>query len=437
MSTDKKILVVYTSRSTGNTLKVAEAIQQGFGAQCDIFPAADAPKPDKYDFIIMGFGVYRGWADGDLRAYMAKCRNKNVGIFMTLGAWPDSEHAFNCMGRAEGLLSSCRVRAKFICHGRLDPAMVERMKLRPAGAPHSWDEERAKRVVAAETHPDENDLAKAQDIFKTAWEKIISGTAPKSRKKTKEAILLAAFGTTVKSAAAAYDNIERMVKAAHPDTPVFWAYTSRMVRNKLDKSGTKVKSVRGALNDMFLEGFTSVKVISLHVVPGEEYHKMLKEINTFSMPMAGFEKLEISPALLSNAERLNKLCDIVCACVPSGRKNEDAVVFMGHGNHKGRCELNYLAMAAELKRRDKNIFLATVEGNPDFETVREELKNAKCSKVYLMPLMVVAGDHACNDLAGAEDDSWKSMLEADGMTCIPILKGLGEYDEIGQLIAAN
>jgi sirohydrochlorin cobaltochelatase len=437
MNTDKKALVVYTSRSTGNTLKVAEAIQRGLGAQCDIFPAADAPKPDKYDFIILGFGVYRGWPDGDMRAYMAKCRKKDVGIFMTLGAWPDSEHAFNCMGRAEGLLNSCKVRGKFICHGRLDPAMGERMKLRPAGAPHSWDEQRAERVAAAESRPDENDLAKAQNIFKAAWEKIISGVTPKSKKEPKEGILLAAFGTTVKSAAAAYENIERMVKAAHPDTPVLWAYTSRMVRNKLGKSGVKIKSVRGALNDMFLEGFTSVKVISLHVVPGEEYHKMLKEISTFSIPMIGFEQLEVSPALLSNAERLNKLCDIVYACIPASRKAEDAVVFMGHGNHKGHCELNYLAMAAELKRRDKNIFLATVEGTPGFEAVREEIKDAKCSKAYLMPLMVVAGDHACNDLAGPEDDSWKSILETDGMTCIPVLKGLGEYEEIGQFIAAD
>ncbi len=433
METQRKALVVYTSRKTGNTRKVAEAIHRALGAQCEIFPAADAPKPNKYDFVILGFGVYRGWPDGDLRAYMKKCRNQNVGIFLTLGAWPDSEHAFNCMGHAEGLLNSCRVRGKFICHGRLEPAMIERMKARPAGTPHSWDPERAKRVNAAETHPDENDLAKASEIFSKAWEKILASDSPKKVKEDKHGILLAAFGTTVPEALKSYENIERVVKENNPGVPVCWAYTSRMVREKLRKSGTAVKSVRGKLNEMFLEGFTSVKVVSLHMVPGEEYHKLSAEAGVFRQPMMGFKELEIGKPLLHDANSMDLLCNAVMSALPAERTPGDAIVLMGHGNRKGICELNYIAAAAELNRRDENIFLATVEGKPDFESVRQKIKAANFSGVFLMPFMLVAGDHARNDLAGNDADSWKSILESDGIACVPVLKGLGEYDAIAKL----
>jgi sirohydrochlorin cobaltochelatase len=424
MNKSSKALIVYASRSTGNTKKLAEAIHKSFGENCDIATAADAPSPDKYDFIMLGFGIYRGWPDGDMRAYMKKCQKKDVGIFLTLGAYPNSEHAFNCMGRAEGSLSTCRVKAKFICHGRLDPAMIERMKARPAGAPHSWDEERAQRVMEAETHPDENDITEASRIFKTAWDKILSGPMKRKEKEEKFGILLAAFGTTVESGKKAYENIESIIKENNPSVPVRWAYTSDMVRKKLRKKGVAIQSVRGALNEMVLEDFTSVKIISLHVVPGEEHHKLIQEASVFNDWPLGFKNLEITKPLLSNAEQLEKLCDAIFKDLPQERNPEDAVVLMGHGNEKGICELNYIAAAHEFKKHDKNVFLACVEGRPRFEKIRKELSEKKVKKAFLMPFMIVAGDHAQNDLAGDEEDSWKSMLESDGIECVPILQGI-------------
>ena len=79
-----KCLVVYTSRS-GNTEKLARAIAAALGPECVLAAAADAPPPENFDFIALGFGVYGGWPDGDLRSYMKRCRRKNVGLFMTLG----------------------------------------------------------------------------------------------------------------------------------------------------------------------------------------------------------------------------------------------------------------------------------------------------------------------------------------------------------------
>ena len=436
MTTPKKALVVYSSRiATGNTRKIAEAIHRVLGENCEIATASEAPNPDNYDFIMLGFGVYRGWPDGDIRAYMRKCRNRPVGIFLTLGAWPDSVHAHNCMGRAEGLLDSCRVVARFIGHGRLDPAMVTRMKQRPAGTPHSWDDERAQRVAEAEKHPDAADLTQAAETFGAAWEKIRTGNTVHPTGEEKKALLLVAFGSTVPSAMAAYDRIEQAAVAAHPGLPVFRAYTSGVVRRKLAAAGTPCQSVAGTLNELSLAGYTAVKILALNIVPGEEYHKLGNEIAAFRNATLGFKELELSRPLLSDAARLHEVAEALAAIVPSERCPAEAVVFMGHGNRGGNCDCHYLALASLLKRRDPYLFLTTVEGGTDFAAVRADLKFEGIGKAYLMPFMTVAGDHAINDLAGTQAESWKSQLEADGIDCIPVLKGLGEYDRFAELFA--
>ena len=438
MSNENKALLVYSSRqATGNTKKLAEAVKAALGDECEIYPAADAPDPAKYDFIIMGFGVYRGWPDGDLRAYMRKCVRKDAGIFLTLGAWPDSEHAHVCMGRAEGLADSCRVRAKFICHGRFDPASVARMKQRPAGAVHCWDEERAKRVEAAETHPDESDMAKASALFKAAWEKVkAEKSAPPAGKEKKEALLMAAFGSSVEPALKAYSNICGALSAANPGVPVFKAFTSEPVRRKLAARGIKTGSLRETLQELFLAGFTDVKIAAAQMAPGEEYHKLAREAGAFRNCAGGFRSLTISKPPLAAQEGVRRLTAGVMSVIPAERRKSEAIVLMGHGNAKGSCEVLYKAAALEFSALDKNIYLACVEGLPDFESIFETIKVKKIKKAWLMPFMITAGDHAVNDLAGSGPDSWKSRLEAAGIKCEPVLKGLGEYESIAKVFAA-
>jgi sirohydrochlorin cobaltochelatase len=433
-----RALIVYSSRAaTGNTKKLAEAIKRGLGDDCDIFPAVSAPDPSKYDFIMMGFGVYRGWPDGDLRAWMTKCRGKDAGLFLTLGAWPDSEHAHVCMGRAEGLVDSCRVRARFKCHGRLDPASVERMKQRPAGSAHCWDEERSKRVTIAESHPDESDMAKAVEIFKAAWDKVRTekSSPHSSGKEKKEAVVMAAFGSSVESALSAYTKIESEIAKANPGLPVFRAFTSEPVRRKLAERGVKSGAPRETLQELSLAGFTDVRVVPVQMAPGEEFHKLAREVSSFSNPFSGFRSVSISRPPLASEERLRALADGVMEIIPKERKASEAVVLMGHGNAKGNCGTHYQAAALELAARGKNIFLACVEGRPCFDDVFEKIKARKIKKAWLMPFMITAGDHAVNDLAGGEPDSWKSRLEAAGVKCAPVLKGLGEYDSLAGIFA--
>jgi sirohydrochlorin cobaltochelatase len=113
-----------------------------------------------------------------------------------------------------------------------------------------------------------------------------------------------------------------------------------------------------------------------------------------------------------------------------GRKPADAVIFMGHGTGHHPADAIYLAMNQVVQEIDTRAFVRTVEGNLTIETLLPKLKQLKIKKVYLVPLMSVAGDHAKNDMAGDEPDSWKSILTRNGYPCEPILKGTADYPEI-------
>ncbi len=430
MEKRKKALVVCSSRpATGNSLKLAKAVKDALGDDAVLSEPSEAPDPSRFAFIILCFGIYHGWPDGAMRAFMRKCQGNDVGTIITLGAYADSEHAFVCQGRAEGLMDSCRVKAKYICQGRIDPALVGRMKAKPADSPHSWDSERAKRVETAELHPDEADLAKVAEIFKNAWQKILEkDERPVSGKK--KALLLAAFGTRSESAQKAYRNIEELARQARPNSELRWAFSSGMVRAKLRRKGVDAMSVSRALETLKLEGYETIEIIPLYMTPGEEHHKLLREVAAFRNCALGFDEIKIGETLLSSERNLSKLCAVVIANARAERSPLDALVFMGHGNADGHSDLLYMAAAAKLSELEKLAFLACVEGAPSFSKVQARLKELGVKKAHLIPFMIVAGDHAINDMAGDEPDSWKSLLEAEGIECHCELKGLGEYDDV-------
>lgn len=251
----------------------------------------------------------------------------------------------------------------------------------------------------------------------------------------KKAVLIAAVGSNGANAKKAYDNIEGIVKKANPEIPVYWSYTSHAARKKIKEKGTVIKAVPEVLKDLFTDGFTSIKIIALYMVPAEEYHKLCMEVDAFLLSCCGSLKIEITKPFLDSAVALEKLCDCIISEIPSERKNNEAVILMGHGNKHGICDSNYIAAAVELNSRDKNIFLAVFEGKPDFKHVIETLIEKKIPKVYLMPLMIVSGIHAVNDLAGDNVNSCKAQIEAAGIECVPVLKGIGEYKGIGRLFS--
>ncbi|CQR72754.1 flavodoxin [Sporomusa ovata DSM 2662] len=160
-----KTLIVYSSL-TGNTRKVAEAVQEVFGKEAYIFPVEEKPPADGYDLVAVGFWVDRGTADKKAQEYITGLCNQKVALFATLGAYPDSEHARQSMANAVALIDdSNQFIGSFICQGKIDPKLVEQFKKLPESHPHAMNPERAARHQEAAKHPDENDLANAKRVF--------------------------------------------------------------------------------------------------------------------------------------------------------------------------------------------------------------------------------------------------------------------------------
>jgi sirohydrochlorin cobaltochelatase len=252
-----------------------------------------------------------------------------------------------------------------------------------------------------------------------------SGHADQLPKKV--GILLVAFGSSEASAQVAFTTIDQNVKAAYPDIPVRWAYTSHIIRDKLARQGKRLDSPEVALAKMRDEKFTHVAVASLHTIGGAEYHDLRRSISAFKQ-MGGFQQVILAYPLLATQEDMERTVDAILATVPQARQPDEAVVLMGHGTHHPSNAF-YAALMFQLQLRDANIFVGTVEGYPEVDLIKDLLIQKKIKKAYLMPFMSVAGDHAKNDMAGDEDDSWKSILTKAGIACVPVLKGTAEYDE--------
>jgi sirohydrochlorin cobaltochelatase len=251
-----------------------------------------------------------------------------------------------------------------------------------------------------------------------------SGHGHKAPKKV--GILLVAFGSSEASAQVSFENIDKKTKATFPDIPVRWAYTSTIIRKKLAKQGKHLDSPEVALAKMMDDGFTHVAVQSLHTIGGAEYHDLRRSVGAFTI-MGGFQRVILGYPLLATQKDMQRAVDAILSTVPKERKKNEAVVLMGHGTHHPSNAF-YAAMMFQLQLKDPNIFMGTVEGYPDVDLIKELVLKKKIKKAYLMPFMSVAGDHAKNDMAGDEDDSWKSIITKAGIQCIPILKGTAEYD---------
>ena len=157
-----KILIVYSS-ITGNTRKVAETIFDILPESKELFSVEDAPSPDLYDFIAVGFWVNRGMADEKAQEYMKRIKGKKVGVFATLGAYPNSSHAREVLNWAREILDGNNVLGEFICQGKIDPDILDKM---PKDGVHAMTLERKTRIEEAKKHPNETDCRYAQNAFR-------------------------------------------------------------------------------------------------------------------------------------------------------------------------------------------------------------------------------------------------------------------------------
>lgn len=247
------------------------------------------------------------------------------------------------------------------------------------------------------------------------------------QKAPKEGVLLVAFGTSVPEALPSFKAVDASFKAAFPDTPVVWSYTSQIIRKKLAKQGKPVGGISDGLAALAKAGVKVARVQSLHVMPGEEFTELERAVLLDIQKHPGrFEAVYLGRPLLESHKDALSVAKAVLADMGGKRRKDEAVVLMGHGQAHGRADLVFEGTRATFRESDPLVFMATVEGARGIDDLPAELKAHKVRKVWLQPLMVVAGDHARNDLAGDGEDSWASKLRAAGFKVETNLRGLGE-----------
>ena len=249
----------------------------------------------------------------------------------------------------------------------------------------------------------------------------------------KQAILAVSFGTTYP------DTLEKTIAAteaalaeAYPGWPVYRAFTSGMILKKLrQRDGVEIDNVAQAMARLEREGYTQVAVQSTHVMHGEEYEKMLAQLEPYKLTM----EIAVGAPLLHAQSDYEAVADALLSWLPLPGDGE-ALVLMGHGTaHFANSA--YAQMEHVLQSRCPRIYIATVEGYPTLDSVAEQLqRQPEIRRLTLAPFMLVAGDHARNDMAGGED-SWKETLEAKGYEVTCILQGLGECPAIQKLFVAH
>lgn len=246
-------------------------------------------------------------------------------------------------------------------------------------------------------------------------------------------ILLVSFGSTHQRARIeGIDPVARRLEREFPNTPLVQAYTSGMVRRALDREGISVPCVSDALDELAREGATDLLVQPTHVLPGEEHERMRADIEA---KRSMFERVSVGEPLLSADSDFAALAEAIGA--KYARKPETALVLMGHGT---TCFAN--AAYAALDYRFKAIgrddaFVGTVEAYPALSDVMSLMKRACFRCVDLVPLMLVAGDHAVNDMASEESDSWASVLSAAGYEVTCHVEGLGSIAAVQDIYAAH
>ena len=255
--------------------------------------------------------------------------------------------------------------------------------------------------------------------------------------KNKDAILVMTFGTTfADTRAKTIDAVEAAIQKAHPDIPVFEAYTSHIIIDRVKaKEGIQKMTPEEAFSKLKAEGYTRVAVVSLDVIPGMEYS--YDSIIT-KMQMSKFKELSLATPLMyfqgteGEPDQVVDFLNAVKSQFPVMGK-EDATLIMAHGTpHPGNAYYSVIQDRIE-KLGMNNVFVYCVEGRPNLDDVIQKLKAKGFKNVTLMPIMMVAGDHANNDMAGDDPDSHKSILTKAGFKVNTYIHGLGENENVRAL----
>lgn len=261
-------------------------------------------------------------------------------------------------------------------------------------------------------------------------EKKDSGNAKASSDKE---ILVVSFGTSYSNSRhVTIGAVEDAIREAYPDYQVRRAFTSQIIIDKLKKEeNIEIDNVKQALDRAVANGVKTLVVQPTHLMNGLEYNDLKKELDKYKDK---FDKIALGEPLLTSDEDFKQVIAAITNDTKEYLDGETAICFMGHGTEADSNKV-YATLQEKLKAAGYNdYFVGTVEAKPSVDDLIAQVKESgKYKRVILQPLMVVAGDHANNDMAGDGEDSWVSKFKAAGFEVKPVLRGLGQNYDIQKI----
>ena len=251
----------------------------------------------------------------------------------------------------------------------------------------------------------------------------------------KKALMVVSFGSSYEAAMAAIENIEETCKNAFPDYDFFRAWTSGVIARKLKKTkGIDVLNPREVLDKLVEEEYEEVLCQPTYIIGGIEVDKLTVILEEYRdrIPV-----IRTGKPLLTDEEDYETVCRAVMGELPHPLGEKEALVLMGHGSehHANNTYFMFEDMMRDMGY--ERTFVGTVEGFPRLDYIIRRLKRNRIEDVILMPLLIVAGIHVREDLAGEEEDSWKSVIDREGFRSSVIMEGLGEIDAIAAHFAEH
>ena len=241
----------------------------------------------------------------------------------------------------------------------------------------------------------------------------------------KRAVLVVSFGTSYQETRdLTIGAVENAIQEPYPDYEVRRAFTSQIIIDKLkERDGLEIDNVTEALDRAVADGITELVVQPTHLMHGFEYMDLQDELDKYTDK---FDKVVMGEPLLNSDDDFSRVADELAEDTADYIDGKTAVVFMGHGTEADSNEI-YAQMQGVFEEKDlADYYVGTVEAEPSLDDIIAAIDGKGYTRVVLEPMMVVAGDHANNDMAGDEDDSWKSILTKEGYEVECILEGLGQ-----------
>lgn len=297
-------------------------------------------------------------------------------------------------------------------------------------------------VLAACGAPEEKDVSAEQDSQPVETEKEPdTGDASLDNPRNQDGIgekelLVVSFGTSYNdSRRLTIGAIENAMEEAFPEYAVRRGFTSQIIIDHVkSRDNVSIDNVKQALDRAVENGVKTLVIQPTHLMDGLEYHELVDEVAQYS---DAFEHLAIGKPLLTSEADFQVVEQAITEATAEYDDGKTAICFMGHGTEAASNAIYETLQDQLTQSGHENYYIGTVEAEPSLDTVLSAVQKGTYERVILVPLMIVAGDHANNDMAGEEADSWKSTFEAAGYQVECLLNGLGELESIQKILVEH